>query len=479
MDSQALLRALDEERLLAERDLAVGDWDRARRRTGEVLEDLQAYLKSMEPELHAWVRLLGTLAGAERCPARDGQLALWPEIEARACRYASRDDQKSAELASFARSNTLFPGGRRGAVPGSMMSVITRDPQLLRTLALLEQLAPTDLPVLLEGESGTGKEIVAHGIHTLSARSEQPFIAVNCGAIPAELHESELFGHTRGAYTGATVEKQGLFEAAHKGTLFLDEIGEMEPRAQAKLLRVLETGELRRLGEVRMRSVDVRIISATNQDVDRAIDSGRFRSDLLFRIGAMRASLPPLRERPGDILPLATHFLRKALARPPLLTPGARHALFAHDWPGNVRELKYVMERAAALWRQSGEAFITREVLLLDARAMQAATRSGTGAAGVRSDRVSRDDSVPSGNSVSGGSDEGGPETSRANCDELPAGWTLERYLGEIEKRLIEGALARAGWNRTAAARALGGMSRTTLIGKMKRFGLGAVVNQA
>ena len=331
---------------------------------------------------------------------------------------------------------------------------------MLRALTLLEQLAATELPMLLEGESGTGKEVVAHGVHASSPRSEQAFVPVNCGAIPSELHESELFGHTRGAYTGATVEKAGLFEAAHRGTLFLDEIGEMEPRAQVKLLRVLEAGEIRRLGEVRTRRVDVRIVAATNHNVDEAVAACRFRKDLLFRLGAVRVTLPPLRERRCDILPLALHFLRKASTQVPPLTPAAQTALLTHDWPGNVRELKFVMERTAALWERGTATALTRELLHLHGL----------------------DDSCDQ--------DRVGPEAAReldwdetnartetslilAGWDgELPEGRSLETFLGEIEKRLIWRALEGTGGNRTLAARALGGLSRTTLIGKMKRLGL-------
>jgi transcriptional regulator with PAS, ATPase and Fis domain len=243
------------------------------------------------------------------------------------------------------------------------MGVITRDPRMREAFAYLEDLAPTDLPVLLEGESGTGKEVVARAVHAASARAGGDFVAVNCGAIPVELHESELFGHTRGAYTGAAQEKPGLFEAAHQGTLFLDEIGEMDPRAQVKLLRVLEAGELRRLGEVRLRHVSVRVIAATNARVDDAVARGRFRRDLLFRLGAVRVRLPPLRDRPGDILPLAHHFLRRAALPHPPLTPGAQMALLAHPWPGNVRELKFAIERAVALWARSGKAVLGEQFL--------------------------------------------------------------------------------------------------------------------
>jgi two-component system NtrC family response regulator len=287
-------------------------------------------------------------------------------------------------------------------------------------------------------------------VHAASARAGGDFVAVNCGAIPVELHESELFGHTRGAYTGAAQEKPGLFEAAHQGTLFLDEIGEMDPRAQVKLLRVLEAGELRRLGEVRLRHVSVRVIAATNARVDDAVARGRFRRDLLFRLGAVRVRLPPLRDRPGDILPLAHHFLRRAALPHPPLTPGAQMALLAHPWPGNVRELKFAIERAVALWARSGKAVLGEQFLRVGDREGPA----GRAAAG-EGETVTEAGEGPA----------GWPQ-------EVPPGHTLDTYLHEIERRLIARAIAQTGGNRTLAARALGGLSRTTLIGKMKRLGL-------
>jgi two-component system NtrC family response regulator len=335
------------------------------------------------------------------------------------------------------------------------MGIITRDRRFLTALALLEDFAATDLPVLLEGESGTGKEVVARAIHRHSGRRRNAWVAINCGALPGELHESELFGHSRGAFTGAAVEKRGLFEAADGGTLFLDEIGEMEPRAQAKLLRVLENGELRRLGETRTRRVETRVVAATNCAVDSAVSEGRFRQDVLYRLGAVRMVMPPLRERPGDILPLAEHFLRRALAWAPPFSAGARRALLRHPWRGNVRELKFAVERAAALWRQRGGAQLDERLLLLDGRlfgesapapesnAAYAATAAGL-AAGAAGDWPL----------------------------EVPAGETLESLLCAIEARLIAHALEQAGGNRTQAAQLLGGVSRTTLIGKMKRLGL-------
>lgn len=430
METPEGLRALDGQRMLAERDLAHGDWGRARRRVADVLGRVQAALGAPEPETRDWMRLLAALARVDRIRRRDGQLSLWPELE-----DGARDPARS----------------RGPRAPQAAMGVLSRDRRMLGTLALLADLAPTDLPVLVEGESGTGKEVVARAVHDASGRATGEFVPVNCGAIPMELHESELFGHSRGAYTGAAMEKPGLFEAAHGGTLFLDEIGEMDPRAQVKLLRVLESGELRRLGEVRQRRVSVRVIAATNASVDEAVARGRFRRDLLFRLGAVRVWLPPLRERPVDVLLLAHHFLRRAALPHPSLTPGAQMALLAHAWPGNVRELKFAIERGVALWARSGRAALGEEFLRLGDKGLRDGAAAGPTA----------EDAAPA-----------GPDAIWSWPSEVPAGFTLDSFLHEIERRLIARAIAQTGGNRTIAARALGGLSRTTLIGRMKRLGL-------
>ena len=210
--------------------------------------------------------------------------------------------------------------------------------------------ARTDATVLIRGESGTGKELVACAVHRLSQRPRGPFIKVNCGAFAASLVEDELFGHVRGAFTDARAAKPGLFEEAHGGTLFLDEIGDMEPGLQSRLLRVLEDGRVRRLGDTRDVAVDVRVVAATHQDLDRAVRDGRFRQDLYFRLARLTLDVPPLRERPGDVPLLAAHFVelacRQHRTRRKGLEPAAVAKLERHAWPGNVRELKHVCESA-------------------------------------------------------------------------------------------------------------------------------------
>jgi two-component system nitrogen regulation response regulator NtrX len=229
-------------------------------------------------------------------------------------------------------------------------------PAMRRLHHEVERVAPTKANVLITGPSGTGKELVSRAIHALSPRRDKPFVKVNCAAIPRELIESELFGHERGAFTGADAKKRGLFEVAHGATLFLDEVGDMEHAAQAKVLRVLESGELSRVGSEHTMCVDVRVLAATNKDLEREVAEGRFREDLFFRLAVFPIRVPTLEERPEDIPLLAETFMRSFLAEnalgPKRMRPEVLVALARRRWPGNVRELKNVVERAAIL---SGE----------------------------------------------------------------------------------------------------------------------------
>ena len=222
-------------------------------------------------------------------------------------------------------------------------------------MELVDQVAPSSATVLLTGESGTGKELAARAIHTGSARAEQPFVAINCAAIPDSILESELFGYERGAFTGAQGRKEGRFERAHRGTLFLDEIGEMAPHVQVKLLRVLQEGEIERLGGTQTIPVDCRIVAATNRDLTAEVESGRFRADLYYRLNVITVPLPPLRDRHDDVQLLAHHFLeiyaRKNAKRMLGIEKEAMDLLGGYTWPGNVRELENVIERAVVLSR--------------------------------------------------------------------------------------------------------------------------------
>jgi len=249
--------------------------------------------------------------------------------------------------------NACLREDAKGALGGG--DIVGTSPALSKVLAQVDLVAPADATVLVLGESGSGKELVAHRVHERSRRAAGPFIRVNCAAIPRDLFEIEFFGHAKGAFTGAVKDRVGRFEAADGGTIFLDEIGEIPLELQGKLLRVLQEGELERVGEARSRRVDVRVVAATNRHLARDVAAGRFREDLYFRLSVFPIVVPPLRDRPADVAPLAEHFLRGACARlgRPALRFSARdlRALERYPWPGNVRELASVVERAAILGR--------------------------------------------------------------------------------------------------------------------------------
>jgi two-component system response regulator FlrC len=230
--------------------------------------------------------------------------------------------------------------------PSPSLSFIAEDPTSLAVLELVRRVATRSTTVLLTGESGTGKEVAARTLHALSRRSQAPFVAVNAAAIPATLLEDELFGHEKGAFTGAGASRPGLFETADGGTLFLDEIGEMSPELQSRLLRVLETQSFTRLGSSTTVEVDVRLVAATNRDLRQAVRERTFREDLYYRLSVFPIHMPTLRARPGDVLPLARHFVREISGRDVEITPAAASRLLAHTWPGNVRELRNTLERA-------------------------------------------------------------------------------------------------------------------------------------
>lgn len=231
----------------------------------------------------------------------------------------------------------------------SDIDLIGSSPAFVEVMKLVGRVAPTNLPVLIKGESGTGKEVVARAIHKRSRRADKPFIAVNCGAIPGALIESELFGHVRGAFTGAERDRAGLWEEADGGTVFLDEITETAPVFQVKLLRALQEGEIRRVGSNRTARVDVRVIAASNRDAEDEVEAGRFRQDLLYRLNAVTIRLPPLRERKEDIMPLVEYFARLVstnAGHAVALSPDALKLMQQYSWPGNVRELENVVRRA-------------------------------------------------------------------------------------------------------------------------------------
>ena len=309
----------------------------------------------------------------------------------------------------------------------------SRDPELLKVFETVRAVADTRATILVEGESGTGKTVLARSIHRMSSRARGPFVEVNCGALPEGLLETELFGHVRGAFTGAIKDRPGKFEAADGGTIFLDEIACAPHDLQVKLLRVLQDRELERVGDTRTRKVDVRVIAATNADLRAAVRAGRFREDLYYRIHVVRLVLPPLRERPGDVLLLAERFLARLAndyGRPALrFHPDCFEVLASHTWPGNVRELENGIERALLLSKGP-------EILPQDLPC------------------------EPRGRALAAALVEAGP-TPRS----------LREALEDSERRILLEALQRNGGRRLETARMLG-VNRTTLFNKMRKYEL-------
>lgn len=290
-------------------------------------------------------------------------------------------------------------------------------------LEMTRRIADSNVPVLIEGESGTGKELFAKALHYWSCRADEPFVPVNSGALPEHLLESELFGHARGAFTGASQEKKGLVEAAKGGTLFLDELGEMPLALQVKLLRFLETGEFRRVGDVRERHVTVRVVAATNRDMEKEVAEGRFREDLYYRLNVVKLTIPPLRERKSDLPALIDHFIVRTKDPSKQLSAEALAALEKYDFPGNVRELSHLIERGVLLSKGS---LIEADDLLLPKQVAASAA----------------------------------PMDAARLCS-----------LEEVEKVHIENALKQMNWNKTKAADVLG-ISVRNLYRKIDQYGL-------
>ncbi|MFC3099422.1 sigma-54 dependent transcriptional regulator [Altererythrobacter lauratis] len=327
--------------------------------------------------------------------------------------------------------------------PGEGLPLIGRSQPMQDVYRMITRVLRNDLTVLILGESGTGKELVAEAIHQLGARKSGPFVAVNTAAIPRELIESELFGHEKGAFTGATARNIGKFEQANGGTLFLDEIGDMPAEAQTRLLRALQSGRIRRVGGDQEIAIDVRIIAATNRDLEPMIAAGTFREDLFYRLNVVPIQLPPLRERMGDIEPLARHFLRRA-AREGLplrrLSPAAADLLARQPWRGNVRELRNFMFRAALLSREEEIDAATVEALLSSAAVENAMPVDGNIEAMI---------------------------AAWLGMAGLPDGDLYHQALAVLERPVFEFALARTAGNQLRAAQLLG-INRNTL---RKRLG--------
>jgi two-component system response regulator AtoC len=357
---------------------------------------------------------------------------------------------------------------------------------------LIERVADTDVTVLIRGESGTGKEIVAHALHERSVRQGKPFVKVNCAALPAELLESELFGFEKGAFTGAIQQKPGKFEHANEGTIFLDEIGDMSVPLQAKLLQVLQDGEFSRLGGKNDVQVDVRVITATNRDLETAVASGEFREDLYFRLNVVTISLPPLRERREEVPLLAEHFLKKYTVqyhKPPLeISPELSRHFMEYNWPGNVRELENMIKRMVVLGSET--AILTelqQHASSVAARAAAAIAQpslvsQAAGSATYHTPAVSGDDLPAAAIASAACASSEAVIPAATQCAGAPADGTVSVSLKDVaraaareaERELILRMLTRTRWNRKEAAEILG-ISYKALLYKIKENGLDKV----
>jgi transcriptional regulator with GAF, ATPase, and Fis domain len=418
--------------VLASAQRALGKIESSR----ESLAEARKFATQLGDRLCAGTAALGMAEIEQGSHARLEAIALASEARALALQLGAsellNDAMEVLDALTIDGASSLKPRGNQSSTAGTEASTghvalastpqgfVTRDPGVQRTLVTVATLAPQTLNILILGESGTGKELIAQAVHDQSGR-KGPFVPVNCSAFPGDLIEGELFGHAKGAYTGADRERVGLFEFAHKGTLFLDEIGDMPVKAQARLLRALENGEVRRLGENSARTVDVRVVAATHRHLLEMVGAGEFRLDLYYRLAGYVVDLPPVRERRDDAKLLIDHFFARFAdeqRKPLALSPELRQELAAHSWPGNVREIKMVMQRLVSL--------------------------AATGAT-IRK--------LPF----------------RLEGDPRPR--SLPELLEAEERRRILDALQAHNWNKARAASSLG-TNRTTLIGKMKRMGI-------
>jgi two-component system nitrogen regulation response regulator GlnG len=343
----------------------------------------------------------------------------------------------------------------------SALPLIGRSPAMQNVYRVIARVVANDLTVLVSGESGTGKELVARAIHDLGPRASAPFVALNMAAIPRELIEAELFGHERGAFTGAQARSAGRFEQAAGGTLFLDEIGDMPMEAQTRLLRVLQSGEFTTVGGARVIRANVRIVAATNRDLAQLVARGQFREDLFYRLNVVPIALPPLRERRQDIPLLARHFLGLAAGRGlprKTLDEAAVAVIASYDWPGNVRELENIMRRIAVLSRDEHVGAEEMRAMLGGINEAQGAEPTGDigieAAVRARLEKLAREDVAA-----------------------LDDGTLYDRIIGEVERPLIEATLARHGQNQLRAARALG-INRNTLRKRLDTLGIAPVASR-
>ena len=405
-------------------DAVVMEWDLSFSNPLEIVERI----KKTRPK----VPVLALGSGPDTGMEKDGQAGELVE-------YIPMTGVENIDLARLLGSlKQVLPALRTWVLPGKdLLWIKTRNEKMIKLLALVDIIKDESGSVLIQGENGTGKEVIAWLLHYSGRGHALPFVAINCAAIPETLLESELFGHEKGSFTGATERRVGKFELAHKGTAFLDEIGDMPLNTQAKILRVLETGEIERVGGHKKIPVEIRIVAATNQNILEKIENGLFRQDLYFRINTFTLLLPPLRERREDLQPLTQHFLDMIGARRgggprKRLTHEANQLLLGYDWPGNIRDLRNVMERAAVLTESSviGPEALPEEIL------------NKGNKVGIEQSQLSM-------------------ASSRNGTHIVP--------LKELERRAIIDALSQLGFNATQAAKSLG-ISKATLYRKIKEY---------
>ncbi|SDG27945.1 sigma-54 interaction domain-containing protein [Thalassobaculum litoreum] len=383
-----------------------------------------------------------------------------------ACGVQSDPDAAVAAIRAGAKEYMPLPPNAEliaailAAVAEEQTAVIFRDPIMAGVLKLADQIAPSDASVLITGESGTGKEVLARYVHAKSRRTNEKFVSVNCAAIPDNLLESELFGHEKGAFTGAVAKRIGKFEEAHGGTLLLDEISEMDIRLQAKLLRAIQEREIDRVGGSTPVKVDIRLIATSNRDLERHVQNGHFREDLYFRLNVFNLQLPALRDRPGDIRALANHFVKKyaeANDTPERsLTEGALARLESHTWRGNVRELENTMHRAVLL--AHGDA-IDLDAIILTGEGMTPASPTPAFSSAPRTEAAAPPPTAPAPQAPSDMGSAAGADT----------GGLVGRTVADVERHLIIDTLSHCLGNRTHAANILG-ISIRTLRNKVKQY---------
>ncbi|MFV1952060.1 MAG: sigma-54 interaction domain-containing protein [Nitrospinota bacterium] len=356
------------------------------------------------------------------------------------------------------------------SLQSKFVNIIGNASRMQEVYRLIGKVADSDSTILIYGESGTGKELIARAIHYKSSRSDRHLIPVNCGAIPEDILESELFGHEKGAFTGAMRRRIGRFELADKGTIFLDEIGDMSPALQVKILRVLQEQEFERVGGTETIKVNVRVIAATHRDLEKAVEENRFREDLFYRLNVIPVNLPPLRERKSDIPLLVNHFLdyfnQVKNRNVKYISPESIKFLSSYRWPGNVRELENLIERLVVL--NDNDTIMPEDM----PEKVLGVDRAGLPSGGLNpGDMVHGSTSSPDGRDT-GTIAEVVRDTIRKSLDDIPGdGIHLKRVVEEFENRLIIEVLDRTNWVKSRAASLLG-LNRTTLVEKMKKKGI-------